>query len=164
MPSHGWDWKYLHFSNHFIYYFYYYETTGCENFIFQKSKIQNCVIKKMRGTYYYLLQRKNANIRGTVADHQVVTPDPICNLTMFYRLKQFWAVLCTRSMYYPGLGNRIYCVDQYIAYCNILLPEANIAIIAICLRRILQYCNIAIYCTPRLQYIGNIRFPTSASS
>ena len=74
------------------YIIYYYETTGCENFIFQKSKIQNCVIKKMRGTYYYLLQRKNANIRGTVADHQVMTPDPICNLTMFYRLKQFWAV------------------------------------------------------------------------
>jgi len=44
----------------------------------------------------------------------------------------------------------VYCVDQYIAI-YILLPEANIAIYAACLRRILRYCNIlyseaTIYC------------------
>ena len=43
-----------------------------------------------------------------------------------------------------GLGNHILCrrVDQYIAIYNILLPEANIAMIAIRLRRILRYCNV----------------------
>ena len=47
------------------------------------AKICGAMTPRARGAYYYLLQRKNANIRGTVADHEVVTPDPICSLTMF---------------------------------------------------------------------------------
>ena len=47
----------------------------------------------------------------------------------------------------PELGNRILHIQYFAIYCNILLPEANIAICMVCQRRILRYC------IPRLQYI-----------
>ena len=57
--------------------------------------------------------------------------------------------ISTKIIYYKYLMKRwgiVYCVDNIVAiYCNVLLPEANIAIIAIC-------------CIPRLQYIDNILF------
>ena len=59
----------------------------------------------------------------------------------------------------PYIAATIYW--QYIGnicnICNILLPEANIAIYTVCLRRILRYCNIfyseaTIYCSIYCSY------------
>ena len=57
----------------------------------------------------------------------------------------------TRILRLQYIGNILQYM-QYMQYCNILLPEANIAIYAVCLRRILRYCNIlyseaTIYCS-----------------
>ena len=69
--------------------------------------------------------------------------------------------------YEQGMGNRILRLQyignilQYMQYCNILLPEANIAIY---IAPWSEYCNIYCLARERLQYTGNIRFPISGLS